>query len=251
MNNIIKIIRQFLHPLTLALVILYFQLNYSYIPTFFNRDPIYSYPHFFVSSIFLGLNFGFIGCPVCSLPLSLTINLWGENIKKVIIPILLFNFSRFFSIFVYSFLGSEFFFFIRTFIPTRYTSLILGLIMIIMGMLVLRDRKYHFTSIYYRRRKIKFLYILWGIIMGLPCGFEATGFLAYLWSYHLYNILLKILSFLLFSFFAILPNVVVTLFLYWGIESITSLYLWLKPYIRNFSFFYLFFLGLIFIFRAF
>ncbi|MCM8774540.1 MAG: hypothetical protein NC820_07405 [Candidatus Omnitrophica bacterium] len=251
MNQRIKIIREFLHPLTLALFILYFQLNYSYTPTLFNRESIYSYSIFFVSSIFLGLNFGFIGCPVCSLPLSLTINLWGENIKKVIIPILLFNFSRFFSIFVYSFLGSELFFFIRTFISLRYTSIILGLIMIIMGLFVLKDKKYHFTSISYRRRKLKFLYVLWGLIIGLPCGFEATGFLAYLWSYPLYNILLKMLSFLLFSFFAILPNVVVVLFFYWGIKSITSLYLWFKPYIRNFSFFYLFFLGLIFIFRAF
>ncbi len=244
-------IRYFLHPLTLSLALVYFQVNF-FMPSFFSA-PHNFMSYFMISAVFLGVLFGLMGCPACLLPLTMSLSSCHNHPKKTMLPVFIFNMMRLLSVFLYSLSISLSFAFVKKIIYPRYFLIINGLIMIVFSFIVLRRIYFRGRAPFLREVKIKnmlWLYGVWGFVLGFPCGMEATGFLVYLNSYSA-TVFSRIIAMLLFSVFSILPVVILIFVLYLGFKKINSLWSNFNVYLRNLAFFYLLFMGIIFIVMSF
>jgi len=175
-----KTVRQIIHPLAIALVLIYFQLNY-YFPFSLRMSPHFTYP-IILNAIILGIVFGLLGCPGCSLPLSFSLTLWHDKLKKITLPLFVFSVSRLLSIFFYSVAGNIGLSAMKSLSP-KYMFVISGVIMIAFGIIILKGLSLHPSFAFNKCKNLIFIYAIWGFVLGFPCGFEATGFLAYLWNY--------------------------------------------------------------------
>ncbi len=246
-----KKIRCILHPLTLSLALIYFQTNFFF-PSFLAQSySVVSY--FMVNAVLLGVIFGLMGCPACFLPLSMSLTFYHNQPKKTLLPAFVFNLARLVSIFLYSSGLSLGFAFISKVVNPGYILILNGAIMVVFSFIV--ARRIYFTAqlSFLERLKVKnvlWLYALWGFVLGFPCGIEATGFIVYLNSYPAAT-LSRILGLFFFSLFSILPVILLIFVLYLGFRKVNSLWSNFSVYLRNLAFFYLFFMGMIFIFMPF
>ena len=244
-------IRYFLHPLTLSLALIYFQVNF-FMPSFFSA-PHNFMSYFMISAVFLGVLFGLMGCPVCLLPLTMSLLSYHNQPKKTVLPVFVFNMTRLLSIFLYSLSISLSFAFVKKIVYPRYFLIINGVIMIIFSFIVFRHICFKGRASFLRKIKIKnmlWLYGVWGFVLGFPCGMEATGFLVYLNSYST-TAFPRIVAMLLFSVFSVLPVILLIFVLYLGFRKINNLWSSFNVYLRNLAFFYLFLMGIIFIVMSF
>jgi len=238
-------IRQIIHPLMLAVILIYLQLNYFY-P--FLPLSTHFYAHsFIINAIILGVLFGLMGCPVCLVPLGLSLVVYQDKPVGTIIPTVTFNVFRLLSIFLYALGGNYIFNILFKILSVRFMLALNGIIMIIFGIIVLKrvsckPRRRILDRI--KTRKVFLLYGLWGLILGFPCGVEATGFLTYLWGCPT-QFTIKTVALFIFSFFSILPVTILLFMLFLGIKRV--LYVWsnFSIYLRNLSFFYLVLMGVI------
>lgn len=230
-------------------MVIYLHLKLS-LPPFFNFSSFK--PLFMFNAIFLGILFGFMGCPVCLVPLSLSLSVYYHRPEKTLIPVLIFNLFRLLSVFLCSLGITLSISLIKTFLLPRYMLILDGLIMIIFSFIVVRGihlRSYETLLKRIKIKKIYFLYGFWGLTVGFFCGMEATGFLVYLNSYST-NILLRIVSLFLFSIFSVLPITLFIFLLYKGLKKLSAFWVDFSIYLKNLSFFYLFLMGVTLIFLS-
>jgi len=240
-------IRQIIHPLTLAIILIYLQLNYFY--PFLPLSTRFVAHSFIINAAILGIIFGLIGCPVCLVPLGLSLVVYQDKPGKTIIPAVIFNVFRLLSIFLYALGGSYIFNMFSKILPVRFMLALNGIIMIIFGIIVLKRvscKPQGRIPNKIKTKRVFLLYGLWGLVLGFPCGIEATGFLAYLWGYPA-QFSLKTAALLVFSFFSILPVIFIIFMLFLGIRRIIFIWNNFRIYLRNLAFFYLMLMGVIFI----
>jgi len=240
-------IRQLIYPLMFAVILIYFQFSRSY--PFLSLSADFSAHSFIINAVILGVLFGLMGCPVCLVPLGLSLVVCQDKPAGTIMPAVIFNVFRLLSIFLYALGGSYIFDILSKILSVRFMLALNGIIMIIFGIIVLRNvscgHKGHiFNKI--KTGNVFILYGVWGLILGFPCGIEATGFLVYLWGYPV-QFSIKVLAFFMFSLFSILPVTILIFILFLGIRKILFIWNNFRIYLRNFSFFYLVLMGVIFI----
>jgi len=240
-------IRQLIHPLMFAVILIYLQLNYFY--PFLPLSARFYAHSFIINAIILGVLFGLMGCPVCLVPLGLSLVVYQDKPARTIMPAVIFNVFRLLSIFLYALGGSYIFNILSKILSVRFMLALNGIIMIIFGIIVLKrvsckPRGRILDRI--KTRKVFLLYGLWGLILGFPCGVEATGFLAYLWGYPA-QFSLKTAALFMFSFFSVLPVTLLIFMLFLGIKRILFIWNNFRIYLRNLAFFYLILMGVIFI----
>jgi len=240
-------IRQLIYPFALAVILIYFQLSYSY--PFLSLPGNFSAHSFIINAVILGVLFGLMGCPVCLVPLGLSLVAYHDTPAGIVIPAVIFNAFRLLSIFLYALGGGYIFSILSKEIPVRFILALNGIIMIIFGIIVLRNVSCGYTGNIFNKIRpgnVFILYGVWGLILGFPCGIEATGFLAYLWGYPV-QFSIKTLAFFIFSLFSILPVTLIIFVLFLGIKKILFIWNNFRIYLRNLSFFYLVLMGVIFI----
>jgi hypothetical protein len=246
-----KKIAKIIIPFLLAITIAYIQYSYNLIGAVSSKINIFSSGSILITAIISGFLFGLVGCPGCALPAVFSLMPWRNNLCKAATFLVLFNLMRIASMFTYALAGNFSIGFIKnlfTFyqLPINLLFSASGVIIIVFAFFIL----YNFTPQLQlnsgKTASIVLLYLIWGISLGAVCGFEATGFLTYLWLWPA-QLAQKILILAMFALFAVMPSLIIGLICLLGARKIIEKYSRIQVYMRNLSFFYLLVVGLLII----
>jgi len=240
-------LRDYLICILFSLLLLYLQKDF--IVNFPLLEPSsFYYGNYLFLSLILGLSFGFIGCPVCGFPLSLSLASTEKRLLNIFLKNILFHLGRFLIIFFYAFVGGMIVQALNRFLY-NLSFLLGGVLMLVMGIGLLFKIKVRFPFLFLKKGEGNPLfYFIFGLSLGFACSWEATGFLVPLWAKDSTSCFMRAVAGSIFSLSAILPILFMSLLVYLGFKGVIFLF---KERVRfflvNSSAFFLLFLGLLFI----
>jgi cytochrome c biogenesis protein CcdA len=231
--------------MTAALALIYLQLSFFLPDLTRTAGPAVS--GIIPTALILGISFGLTGCPGCSLPLGLSLIAYDARARRALLPVILFNVSRITTLFIWAMAANAGFGLLRT-VSASALFTASGIIMIIFAGLILKGFSLTLPpGVSNPAGKNLWLgYLTWGGLLGIPCSFEATGFLAQLLAQRA-AAHLKITALLVFAVSTSLPVIVLSLLVYAGISNVYRRFQDMRKPIRVFAALYLSLMGLLFI----
>lgn len=238
-------LRDYLVCIFFALLLIYSQkLFFKGFPSF---HPEFSWGSYLFLSLLLGFLFGLIGCPVCGMPLSISLASTENTLRSVFFKNVVFHLGRFLLIFTSAYIGGVLLLNINK-VFYNLGFLLGGLFMVFIGLGIILRIKFGFSFLFTPRGGAHPLfYFLFGLSLGFACGFEAWGFLIPLW-FKARNSLEIFLGGFLFSLSAILPTLAMSVLVYLGFKGLTFLFKGrLRFFLVNTSGFFLLLFGTLFV----
>jgi len=240
-------LRDYLICILSSLLLVYLQKDF--IVNFPLLEPSsFYYGNYLFLSLILGLSFGFISCPVCGFPLSLSLASTEKRLLNIFQKNIVFHLGRFLIIFFYAFVGGLIVQALNRFFY-NLSFLLGGILMLVMGIGLLFKIKVRLPFLFLKKGGVNPLfYFIFGLSLGFACSLEAVGFLVPLWAKDSISYFMRVVAGFIFSLSAVLPTLFMSFLVYLGFKGVIFLF---KERVRfflvNSSGFFLLFLGLLFI----
>jgi len=239
-------LRDYLICILAALLLIYLQkfLVGSFTPYSGFTSSVGSY---FLLALVSGFFFGLISCPVCGLPLSLSLASTENILLGVFFKNIIFHLGRFLIIFSYAYIGGVIIQSLNNFFY-NLSFLLGGFLMALIGLGIILRVKLRLPFLFLGKGGVNPLfYLLLGLSLGFACGLEAGGFLVPLWL-RAGSFFVRVMGGFIFSFSAILPTLIMSFLIYLGFEGAIFFFKErVRFFLTNTSGFFLLLFGVFFI----